>query len=155
MTIDSNSFRQVFEEMEDPAFFHDSQYRLIQANAAYYREAGVLEGNALGKPYWEVFPKGKGPLPSCKETTLNKAHSSSSDEIVVGDKAFLSHGYILRDPQGSPSYYLHILSDITKRMVSEKALAKIASQFEILFNASPDAIMLLDEKGFMTVIRQL
>jgi len=148
MTIDSNSFRQAFEQMEDPAFFHDSQYRLIQANAAYYREAGAVEGTALGKPYWEVFPKGKEPLPGCKLTVLNEGHSTSSDEIVVGNKAFISHGYVLRNAQGNPIYYLHILSDISKRKASEKALAKIASQFEILFNASPDAIMLLDEKGF-------
>jgi len=148
MTIDSNSFRQVFEEMEDPAFFHDSQYRLIQANEAYYREACVVEGDVLGKPYWEVFPKGKEPLPSCKTTVLNGVHTSSSDEVVVGDKAFISRGYVLRDAQGKPSYYLHILSDISKRIASEKALAKIATQFEILFEASPDAIMLLDDKRF-------
>jgi len=69
MTIDSNSFRQIFEEMDAPAFFHDSQFRLTLANAAYYRESGATEKEALGRHYWEVFPKGTEPLPNCKASS--------------------------------------------------------------------------------------
>ncbi|MBU3551350.1 PAS domain S-box protein [Polynucleobacter sp. MWH-Berg-3C6] len=148
MAIDSNSFRQVFEEMGDPAFFHDSQFRLILANAAYYREAGVTEGEALGRPYWEIFPKGVGPLPGCNASVTGEKHSSNTDEFTVGDKSFISHGYTLRDDSGELVHSLHVLSDITGRIAAEKSLAKIASQFKLLFESSPDAIMLLDGKEF-------
>jgi PAS domain S-box-containing protein/putative nucleotidyltransferase with HDIG domain len=148
MTITPNLFREMFDGMEDPAFFHDGEFRLMLANAAYYREAGVAEKDALGKPYWEVFPKDGGPLPGCKASLLSGNHTSSGDEVTVGGKTFTSRGYILRDESGKPVHSLHILSDITKMVSSEKALSRAAAQLEVLFQASPDAIMLLDENGF-------
>jgi len=148
MTIDSNSFRQVFEEMGDPAFFHDSQFRLILANAAYYQEAGKTEVEALGRPYWEIFPKGVGPLTGCNASVSDGRPSSNTDEFTVGDKSFISHGYTLHNDSGKLVHSLHILSDITGRIAAEKSLAKIVAQFKLLFESSPDAIMLLDDKGF-------
>ena len=148
MPIDSNSFRQIFEEMGDPAFFHDPEFRLILANAAYYHEAGMTEGEALGRPYWEVFPKGDGPLPGCKSSVDADTHRSNSDEFTVGEKSFISHGYALRDKSGQLIHSLHIFSDISKRIAAEKQLEKIASQFKVLFDSSPDAIMILDDHGF-------
>lgn len=148
MTIDTNTFRQVFEKMEDPAFFHDPQFRLILANAAYFREAGVTEGEALGKPYWEVFPKNDGPLPGCNAVVLYGEDTLSIDEIAVGDKTFLSRGYLLTEEFGKAIHSFHILSDITNRVNAEKSLAKVAGQFKVLFESSPDSIMLLNEKEF-------
>lgn len=147
--IDSGIFRQVFEEMEDPAFFHDAEFRLIFANAAYYREAGTTEDASLGKFYWEVFPKGSRPLLGCNESSTNSLHSLSADEFTVAGKSFISRGYLVRDEAGESMYSLHILSDISKRVSAEKALEKIAAQFKLLFDISPDAIMLSDETGFL------
>lgn len=59
-------WRDVFDAIEDPAFLHDKQFRVLLANRAYCREAGVTEAQALGKPYWEVFPPTTGPMPGCK-----------------------------------------------------------------------------------------
>ncbi|MBU3629102.1 HD domain-containing phosphohydrolase [Polynucleobacter sp. AP-Reno-20A-A9] len=148
MTIDSNSFQQAFEEMEDPAFFHDSQFRLMLANAAYYRKAGISESEGLGRPYWEVFPKGDGPLTDCNASIVDGKHASNADEFFVDGRGYISRGYAIRNNLGEPVYSLHIISDITDKLASEKKLAKIASQFKVLFDSSPDAIMLLDEKGY-------
>ena len=148
MTIDPNSFRQIFEEMDAPAFFHDSQFRLTLANAAYYRESGATEKDALGRHYWDVFPKGTEPLPNCKACTLDGLDATCFDEVVCGDKTFASNGYTLRDKSGELIHSLHILNNITKKITAENAFAKIDAQFKVLFESSPDAIMLLDENGF-------
>src|ERR1035437_7541625 len=55
MPISAELWRHIFDAIKDPAFLHDTQFRLLLANAAYCREAGVTEEEVLGKPYWEVF----------------------------------------------------------------------------------------------------
>lgn len=60
MEIKDSVFRSIFDQMPYPAFFHDDRFHLIYANAAYYHAAGTNSAKALGKVYWEVFPKGMG-----------------------------------------------------------------------------------------------
>lgn len=148
MAINPEIWRHIFDTMEDPAFLHDMQFRVLLANLAYCREAGMTEAEALGKPYWEVFPPGTGPLPGCKDAMKRKDCDGSREEVVVGAKCFLSKGYTARDNQGKVLYALHILSDITERKHAEELLKNMAAKFHTLYESSPDAIMLLDEKGF-------
>ncbi|MDO9265562.1 MAG: PAS domain-containing protein [Sulfurimonas sp.] len=60
-------WRRMFDSALDPFFMHDKDFRLILANRAYFEFAGITEKEAIGKPYWEVFPKGSGPMKSCLE----------------------------------------------------------------------------------------
>jgi len=51
MVMRPEIWRDIFDAIEDPAFFHDAQFRVMLANRAYCRAAGVTEAQALGKPY--------------------------------------------------------------------------------------------------------
>ena len=55
--IDNESLFLIFDQMPDPAFFHDDHFRILKANNAYFNEAGMDASQAIGKPYYEVFPK--------------------------------------------------------------------------------------------------
>lgn len=87
-------------------------------------------------------------VPNCKACTLDGLDATCHDEVVCGDKTFASNGYTLRDKSGELVHSLHILNNITKKITAENAFAKIDAQFKVLFESSPDAIMLLDENGF-------
>lgn len=104
----------IFDAIEYPMFLHDAEYHLLLANRAYFREAGVTGAEALGKPYWEVFPPGTGPLPGCKQG-LDEDLDESHKEVSVGERLFLSKCCQVHDDQGKLRYALHILSDITAR----------------------------------------
>lgn len=147
MPLTQDAFQQVAEEMENPAFFHDSHFRLIYTNKAYCLEAGVTAPDALGRLYWEVFPKGNQPMSGCLATTGN-FEVKSSDEVIVGNKVFLSQGFRVIDKSNNPPIFFHVLTDITNKNIAESTLTKIGSQYQILFQSSPDAIMLLDERRF-------
>ena len=71
-------WRYIFDAIEDPAFLHDMHFRVLLANRAYCRVAGVTEAQALGKPYWEVVPPGTGPLPGSKEVMLEVGHAQAN-----------------------------------------------------------------------------
>jgi PAS domain S-box-containing protein len=137
-------WRDVFDAIEDPAFLHDKQFRVLLANRAYCREAGVTEAQALGKPYWEVFPPSPGPLPGCKAAMDRKGQGGSQEEVSVGEKLFLSKSYTARDDQGKSLHALHILSDISAQRQAVVALAESEERFRRATETARDAIILLD-----------
>jgi len=136
-------WRHIFDAIDDPIFLHDAEYRVLLANRAYCREAGVSEAEALGKPYWEVFPPGTEPLPGCKET-VGKGHAGTQEEVSVGAKLFLSTGYAVRDDQGKLLYSLHILSDITAQRQAEAALRHSEAEIRLLLDTLPQKIFSKD-----------
>lgn len=146
--IDNESLFLIFDQMPDPAFFHDDQFRILKANNAYFNEAGMDASQAIGKPYYEVFPKSNGPLPCCNEALHNLSCTHSHEEFTFGGKEFISYGYIRRDKDDKFLFAFHVLTNTTELKRTERILKKITSQFEILFELSPDAILLQDEQGF-------
>lgn len=144
-------WRNIFDAIEDPVFLHDEQFRVLLANRAYCREAGVSEAQALGKLYWEVFPPGVGPLPGCPTAMRETARAGSQDEVSVGEKQYNSRGYTVRDEQGKLLYTLHILSDITGQRKAELALRDSEARFLEAMETARDAIITLDgETGVIT-----
>lgn len=122
--MNTESLRVIFDAIEDPVFVHDMQFRVIFANRAYCRAAGMTEAEALGKPYWQVFPPGDGPLSACKDAMNGQNNGGYRDELSIGAKRYLSIGHIIPDPDGRDNvlYGLHILSDITERKQTEDQL---------------------------------
>ncbi|MBZ0094845.1 MAG: HD domain-containing protein [Sulfuricella sp.] len=138
-------WRYIFDAIEDPVFLHDEQFRVLLANRAYFRAAGVTEAEALGKPYWEVFPPGTGPLPGCKDAMSEKGHADAQEEVSVGAKLFLSKGYTVRDDQGMLLYSLHILSDITEQRKAELHLARLNRMYRTISLGNQAMVHAADE----------
>lgn len=147
IVIDPKTWRYVFDAIEDPVFLHDRQFRVLLANRAYCREAGVTEAEAFGKPYWEVFPRGGGPLPVCKDAAIANNHDGSEEEVRVGGKLYLSRESTVRGGQGKSLYSLHILSDITERDRAHSS----EERYRRLFESAKDGILILDAETGMVV----
>ncbi len=56
-SVKNYEFNDVFDCVDIPVFIHGEDFRLIYANQAYLSIADTDESEALGKLYWEVFPK--------------------------------------------------------------------------------------------------
>src|SRR5450830_966712 len=96
MAMNPEFWHYIFDAIDAPVFLHDTQFRVLLANHAYCREAGMTKVEVIGKPYWEVFPLGSGPLPSCMDAVSGKSCTSAQDEVRVGEKYFLSNSYVIR-----------------------------------------------------------
>src|SRR5579859_3749605 len=59
-------WRAAFDSVRDAIFFHDAGFRVVRANLAYAALGGMTAKDAIGKLYWDVFPKLGGPLPQCR-----------------------------------------------------------------------------------------
>jgi diguanylate cyclase (GGDEF)-like protein/PAS domain S-box-containing protein len=151
MKMTPEIWREIFDAVDDPVFLHDPKFRILLANRAYCQLAGVTENDALGKPYWEVFPPGPGPLPGCKKAMSCKDDSCSREEFSAGGKYYISRGYMVHDSQGGILYAQHAFQDISKQKQDDNALAESEERLRSAIDTARDAIISLDgESGLIT-----
>jgi PAS domain S-box-containing protein/putative nucleotidyltransferase with HDIG domain len=147
MAMTPEIWRYIFDAIEDPVFLIDAEARVLLTNRAYCRESGVTEAEALGKPYWEVFPRGCGAPLERRDAVIGKSDTRSQEEVIIGAKRFLFKAYTVRDEQGEQLYSLRILSDITAERLAREALAESEERWRLATETARDAIITLDGKG--------
>ncbi|MDT8377212.1 MAG: PAS domain S-box protein, partial [Mariprofundaceae bacterium] len=112
-------WEQTFDAVTNPIFLHDDEFRIIRANRAYAGQAGIEIGEVIGKLYWEVFPKGDGPLPGC----LKALKKAEEEEISTEDgRVFLSRSYTIPATEHNHHASIHVMQDITGRKQAEMNL---------------------------------
>jgi len=121
--------------MPDAAFLHDVDGRLIFFNKAYQVLSGMTESEAIGKFYWDVFPKIGEPLPHCGSLELRRSRHTSRDEFIVGDRSYMSFGYSPGKFDGHNTDSFHVLHDMTDSKKFHEELSGIASHFSLLYAA--------------------
>ncbi len=138
------TWRHILDAVGGPVFLHDLHYRVILANAAYCRAAGVREADALGKLYWEVFPPGVGPPPGCRAASHRADGPPGPEDVQAGERHFSLLCYTVPDDEGRPQWFLHVLTDITDQRRSEAALRESEARFRTVIETAQDAIISLD-----------
>lgn len=135
---------RVVDSLPGLVFLHDPDMRLTYANRAYLERAGAGLAEAVGRPYWELFPKGAGPLVSCAVARDNKAEESAEEEIELdsGD-VFLSCQTSVWDATTNSLHGFHILSDITDQRRRERE-ADMLRRINEIFLTSPADDMYAD-----------
>lgn len=144
------------DAVQDPIFMHDREYRVLRANRAYAERAGMDVRQVVGKPYWQLFPKLDGPLPSCIRA-LEQRQSDEEELRLPSGEAFLSRHYPILDGEGDCLYSLHIMQDMTEKRRAEaeqrtlsEALRQGEQRFRNLVEASSDWIWEVDAHGIYT-----
>jgi PAS domain S-box-containing protein/putative nucleotidyltransferase with HDIG domain len=109
------------DAVSDPIFVHDEQCRIIRANTAYAKCAGLPVQDIIGKPYWQVFPKADGPLAFCaKALKKGKAEEKEEEIMLPTGEVYIFHSYALRS--GDSVHSIHIMEDVTERKQAETEL---------------------------------
>lgn len=145
----------IFDSWTQPIFVHDHAFRVVRANLAYARIAGMDIKNVIGRLYWEVFPKHDGPLSSCTKALARVDGWHEEKEAIAADEeftlasgeVFISHAFTLLDEQGGYRYSVHTMEDITEKRRGAQALLDREEMFRSISVAAQDAILLLDEEG--------
>ncbi|MEW6133614.1 MAG: HD domain-containing phosphohydrolase [Pseudomonadota bacterium] len=140
--IQALDLRRVLDASPSLIFLHDREFRLVLANRAYLERAGVTEAEALGRPYWEVFPKGEGPLASCLHALENAEEEDEKEEVhLPGGEVFLSRSAAVLDSAGRYLYSRHDLSDITDLDRTRVALAESGTALQTIFDHAADGFL--------------
>lgn len=112
-------WNDAFDAITHPIFIHDQQLNIVHANPAYLQRAGVSMEYARGKPYWTIFPRLDGALPSCHH--FPDASSNEGEEIHLADGSVLiSRSFGIKNANGEYRHAIHILEDTTELRRTER-----------------------------------
>lgn len=108
-----------FDSISNPIFLHDTKFRIIRANKAYERIAGMGYNMFIGSPYNQIFPIMDEPSKVC----LNAIEKGvGEEEISVGDMVFKGRVYPVFDSDGKLISCFHVMEDITKEKRAEEEI---------------------------------
>ena len=128
------------DAVSDPIFLHDKEFRIVRANRAYQRCAGIPFKEIIGRPYFEIFPKSDGALPACRCLVEESGKEGYEEEFVLGDKIYRLRAFPVHDNQGEFLYSVHNLEDVTERKQTDSKMRL----FRTLLDNSGDAIEVFD-----------
>ena len=140
-------WRTAFDSVRDAIFFHDSDGRIVRTNRAYAALARMPVEEAIGRKYWEVFPKLPGPLPGCRAIIEGRCDSHEDEFTLPSGESYLSRAFVVPDERGEYIYSLHVLRDITERNRVRDALEKSERRYRKLIERGSDAFFVVDRTG--------
>lgn len=144
-----------FDAILDPVFLHDADYRILRANRAYAKCAGMPVQEVIGKPYWQVYPKTSGPLASC----LRAIQKAEEEEVnLATGETLRSRAFTVRDASGDYLYSVHVLEDVTEYKRTEKRIRELArfpsENPSPVFRISNDGILLYANEASAALLKK-
>lgn len=135
----------IIEGMDDAIIVLDEVSNIIDTNPPAQHLMGLEASEMIGQPLEQVWPHLSHEIMEDSAETSKEIVLGGDDEQRIFDLRISS----LLDWRKRPVCRVVILRDITERKRAEKALQESESRYRRLFESSSDAIMLLDEKGFI------
>ena len=140
------------DAVHDPMLVHDTEFRIVRANAAYAARAGMAFSDLIGRRYWECFPRRAGPLPACGSCFAPEHPATGAvvpeDEFVLETgESFVSHIFPGREIDGRRGYSVHVFEDTTERRRAREAVERSERYYRKLIEGSADAFFVIDQFG--------
>ncbi|PUE26717.1 hypothetical protein B9Z39_10340 [Limnohabitans sp. JirII-29] len=148
-------WRYVFDALDNPVFLHDLEFRVMLANKAYCKIAEFNEKDAIGQVYWQVFPKGPGPMPGCQLAAAGHGHTGSQEEVTVNGRCYLSKGYTVRNEQDTALYSLHVFTDITEQKKAERQLLRFNHMYRTISHGNKALVYAKNEIDLVRTMCQV
>ncbi|MCX6033262.1 MAG: PAS domain S-box protein, partial [Chloroflexi bacterium] len=146
-----NLLRMLTDNIPDSIYFKDTESRFTLINPTQARRFGLSDpAQAVGKTDFDFFTEEHARPAYEDEQAIMRSGQSLID---MEEKETWPDGRVgwvsttkmpLRDQKGQSIGTLGLSRDITERKRAEEALRESNAQFRTLFEASPDAIVLID-----------
>lgn len=145
-----SELENTFDSLPNPIFIHDEKSKIMRANTAYIKIAGMSFDQIIGKPYYEIFPKTNAPCKMCLKV-LETKEKIKAEEISVPSlgKVFKDTSYPIKDKHDKYLYSIHVLEDITDRKRVEETIKLSEKQMRTMIEGSSDALVVIDDKGIV------
>lgn len=139
-------FRAVFTYALEPMIITDHAPRILHANDAAARLAGVPGDALIGRDLREfVAPADSSELARIRASVARSSRKGGTIAAVLpsGREALIE----FTAARFAPGRTLVALRDITERTAAMNALARSESRFRGLFDGAPDAMLVTDDAG--------
>jgi len=147
--------KSLLENMQTALLFEDQNRRIRLVNQSFCEifnipgQADTLTGmdsQAALQPLGSAAADGEAFLKGI-EAHISRNYIVLGEEILLADGRILERDYIPIDLDHHQTGHLWKYRDISRRKRDEAALVESNAQFRTLFEASPEAIMLIDPRG--------
>ncbi|MDD5250325.1 MAG: sensor domain-containing diguanylate cyclase [Rhodocyclaceae bacterium] len=136
-----------FDQLQEPVFVHDQDFRILRCNSAYAAMAGQPMEAIVGKPYWQVFPKASGPLGQCVDAREKGLTAEKSELTAEAGQIFLSHDITTHKASGEFWYSRHMLENITARKREEDEQKLRAAFSDAIVGSAPGVLLVVDRQN--------
>jgi PAS domain S-box-containing protein len=152
LRISEARFRDLVELSSDWYWEQDEQFRFTGMSAGISRKSGLDTAAILGKRRWELPIEGLGEAEWAEHRALLERHEPFRDLTYRmrtpegGLRWFVVSGRPAYAPDGRFAGYRGTGKDITDQKASEMALRESEERYRLLFDLSPDAILVLQDR---------
>lgn len=127
-----------------PIFVHDCEFRILFANDAYLRRGNITLDEALGKPYWTVFPVSGGPLASCLRVLSEGLEEEVEDITIEDGETFCCRSLAIKGSNGAYLYSVHVMEDVTEHRRLEEAVRREKALADATIACAPGIFYVID-----------
>ncbi len=125
----SKQWQDTFNAMSESLAILDLDCRIIQCNKALCTLVGKPENEIIGRACWEIIHDSKHPVDTCPCAKVKGGLSREITYIDLGERRFEVAMDPRFDDKGQLLGYLHIMSDITEREKTDRALREARQTF--------------------------
>ncbi len=139
------------DALPDLVVLLDGEERIIRANLAYARRAGLAVTDIIGRPYRTVFPKGDGPSRPCPHVQDIGPPVVEEFRVEETGETFLCRTFPVRmgsDPEELS--FVRIMQDITRQRSAEDALTRSETRFRRIVETAQEGIWAVDREARTT-----
>jgi PAS domain S-box-containing protein/putative nucleotidyltransferase with HDIG domain len=146
-------YRELYERLRDGLAAVRMDGKIVECNSVFRQMLGYTDEEIRRLTYEDITPEKWHPIEAniIQEQVLKQGYSDLyQKEYRRKDGTVFPvelRTYLMRDKEGQPDRMWAIVRDITKRKSAEEALKFSEEKYRTIFEASPDAIILLDQGG--------
>lgn len=139
--------RTILDNLIEHVVYHDMEMRVLWANKAACRSAGLELGQVIGKPCYEIWPKRPAPCGNCPVNRSRETRQPQSMETKTPDgRSWYISASPVFDDRGKTVAMVELTLDITERVQATEALKKIQNEHEQLIKARTQELVRLNEQ---------
>jgi len=149
-------FRQFFESNADYCYIISPDGKILDINASALNTLGYNREEIIGKSLIKTIysidsqKKAKKYFEQWKNTGMIRNEEMQILTKDGAERAVILNVDAVKDSQGKISHYTSIQTDITGRKKTEQEIRRIRDRLQTIFDSSPSAIIIVDQKGCVT-----
>ena len=140
----SRRWQDTFNAMSEALAILTLDCRIVQCNRALCTLVGRSETDIIGRHCWEIIHGAAGPVDVCPCSKVKGGRQRETTLIDMGERRFEVAIDPQFDEQGQISGYLHIMSDITEREKTDRALREARQTFITILDSIDATIYVAD-----------
>jgi PAS domain S-box-containing protein len=140
----SKQWQDTFNAMSEALAILDLKCRILQCNQALCTLVGKSEKEIIGRHCWKVIHAKTGPDEACPCKKVKAGRQREITYIDMGERRFEVTMDPRFDEQGRHLGYLNIMSDITEREKTDRALREARQTFITILDSIDASIYVAD-----------